>query len=393
MKKYIFSIFLSIAPLGYAFSQQTNSQTINIGLGYAPDDVTARMQAKATQKGMKEMELKARIFSTSGYVLKKYDAMNYDAVYMSKAKNVPFAVYGAIGAKYKSIDAGVSELGYPQMDEAPMKNGFYQFFEKGAIYWSRSTGAHIVRGDILERYMNEKYAGGFLGFPVDDLKITPDQKGSYVYFQGGCIYRTPAKRCYAISGNILKKWGEEQYERGFYGYPISEANTVYLDSYKSTYKVVSQEFEGGMIVTYSDLTYTVPGSNSKNGREGARIFQTYCGLGGTSGWLGVPVEKAIRGQGVWLQQFTKGYIYVKDNESIGYTIHKGPVWDEFARRKWEQGCGYVVDEQVEKGNVVYQIFSKGTIYYMKDINQTVWKEGDNGKWYLDKNKPRPESKF
>lgn len=360
----------------------------------APQDVSVRMIEKAKQKGFPKMNQSAYDMGL-GYILKPQDRFRLEAVYMTKSKKVPFAVYGAIADKYAEIFNEASELGYPQMDEKPMKDGAYQFFEKGAIYWSNSTGAHIVRGDILGRYMNENYANGFLGFPVDDLKITPDKKGSYVYFQGGCIYRTPAKVCFAISGNILKKWGEEQFERGFYGYPISEAKVVCLDSEKSSYKVTSQEFEGGMIVTYSDLTFTIPGSNSKNIKDGPRIFQTYRGLGGTSSWLRVPVEKAIRGQGVWLQQFTKGYIYVKDNEGFGYTIHKGPIWNEFAKRKWEQGCGYVIDEQVVKGNVTYQVFSKGTIYYLGDINETVWKPGDNGKWYLDrkKNQPVGQSEF
>ena len=360
----------------------------------APKDISIRLVEKAKQKNFPTMNLSAYDMG-SGYILKPQDRFKIETVYMSKSKNIPFVVYGEISKKYAEISNEAGELGYPQMDEAPIKDGAYQFFEKGAIYWSGTTGAHIVRGDILGRYMNENYANGFLGFPVEDLKITPDRKGSYVYFQGGCIYRTPSNKCFAIAGNILKKWGEEQYERGFYGYPIAEEKVVHLDSNKSTYKVTSQEFEGGMIVTYSNSTYTVPGSNSKNIKDGPRIFQTYRGLGGTTSWLSVPVEKAIRGNGVWLQQFTKGYIYVKDNEAIGYTIHKGPIWDEFAKRKWEQGCGYVVDEQVVKGNVTYQIFSKGTIYYLSDVNQTFWKEGDNGKWYLErnKNKPNPESKF
>jgi uncharacterized protein with LGFP repeats len=349
----------------------------------APQNINDILKKKAKEKGMMDMN-DVGLERKAGYYLQKKGSQyneNTDAVYMSKARNEPFAVYGAIGRKYHDLGATLSELGYPTQDEIPMKDGFYQFFEKGAIYWSGKTGAHVLKGNIHKRYMNENYANGFLGFPTDDLKITPDKQASYCYFEGGCIYYHPKYGAFVIAGNILARWNKEQFERGSLGYPIAEAESI-----KGMNKTWQQYFEGGAIVDVSAVrTEIVPGDKDggKNAAMNApNLFQKYRAIGGANSYLGVPVEKAIHGQFVWLQQFKYGYIYRRDNDIFGYTIHKGPIWDEFAKRKWEQGCGYVIDEEVDKPDVTYQVFSKGTIYYIKSQKSTIWKEGDNGKWEL-----------
>ncbi|TFF35548.1 LGFP repeat-containing protein [Mucilaginibacter psychrotolerans] len=354
----------------------------------ASAEITAVMRKKADAVGMRPMADNA-LEADNGYIYsKKMDIQqsSADAIYMSRSKSVPFAVYGAIALKYNDLGTIRSEIGYPQMDEAKMKDGAYQFFDKGAIYWSPKTGAHLVRGNVLQRYMNEKYANGFLGFPADDLKITPDGKAVYCYFEGSCIYNNNKYGAFAVAGDILRKWGEERYERGFLGYPIAEAKAARLGSKSNEITQWSQEFEGGMLVANTDgsLLQLVPGMSMQNARDFPGIYATYQALGGVSSWLGYPTEKAIHGNGVWLQQFLRGYIYRKDNDAIGYTIRKGAIWNEFAKRGWEIGCGYPTDNEVLKGNTTYQVFSKGTIYYLGDVNQTLWKEGDNGQWYLDK---------
>ncbi|WP_199141362.1 LGFP repeat-containing protein [Pedobacter sp. ASV12] len=353
----------------------------------ASTEITAVMRKKADAIGMRPMYDNAQE-ADNGYIYSKkmdLDQFNTDAIYMSKAKNTPFAVYGAIALKYSELGAIRSEIGYPQMDEVKMKDGAYQFFERGAIYWSPKTGAHLVLGDVLQRYMNEKYANGFLGFPTEDLKITPDGKAAYCYFEGGCIYNNKKYGAFVVAGHILRKWGEERYERGFLGYPIAEAKAAKLGSKSNEITHWSQEFEGGMLVANTDGSQVqlVPGMNMQNAKDFPGIYATYRALGGVNSWLGYPTEKAMHGSGVWLQQFMRGYIYRKDNDAIGYTIRKGPIWNEFAKRGWEKGCGYPTDNEMVKGNTTYQVFSKGTIYYLGDVNQTLWKEGDNGQWYLD----------
>ncbi|MCP9753522.1 LGFP repeat-containing protein [Ferruginibacter sp. HRS2-29] len=373
------SIFLFIVALGNCLWLSAQQQPIIITK--APKNIYEVLKKKANEKGMTDMNDVGLERNTGYYLQKKNYAYtdNLDAVFMSKAKNVPIAVYGAIVRKYFELGATESELGYPTQDELPMKDGFYQFFERGAIYWSGKTGAHVVKGRILQRYMNENYANGFLGFPTDDLKITPDKQASYCYFEGGAIYYHPKYGAFVIAGNILSQWGKEQFERGSLGYPIAEAQPI-----KGMNKTWQQYFEGGALVDVSGVrTEIVPGD--KNGAKNspansANIFQKYKSMGGANSYLGVPVEKPIHGQSVWLQQFKYGYIYRRDNDIFGYTIHKGPIWDEFAKRRWEQGCGYVTDEEVDKPDVTYQVFSKGTIYYIKSQKTAVWKEGDNGRW-------------
>jgi hypothetical protein len=47
-------------------------------------------------------------------------------------------------------------------------------FEKGAIYWSRATGARVVSGAVLAKYKRLGAEGGSLGYPVSDSRATTD---------------------------------------------------------------------------------------------------------------------------------------------------------------------------------------------------------------------------
>lgn len=45
-------------------------------------------------------------------------------------------------------------------------------FEKGSIYWSGKTGAHVVSGSILTKYKSLGAEGGALGYPAGDERTT-----------------------------------------------------------------------------------------------------------------------------------------------------------------------------------------------------------------------------
>src|SRR5262245_24890439 len=53
---------------------------------------------------------------------------------------------------------------------ATVHNGLIQEFEHGRMYWSAVSGAHVVTGEILARYIALGEAAGF-GFPFNDDTI------------------------------------------------------------------------------------------------------------------------------------------------------------------------------------------------------------------------------
>lgn len=82
-------------------------------------------------------------------------------------------------------------------------------------------GAHTIQGAIKDKWL----AGGGptgLGFPTSDEMVTPDGIGRYNTFQRGSIYWSPTTDAHAVSGQILETWGEAGYEAGEYGYPTGD---------------------------------------------------------------------------------------------------------------------------------------------------------------------------
>jgi hypothetical protein len=150
-------------------------------------------------------------------------------------------VYGAIGGEYAATAAerdayGTSVqkiLGLPIADERRLLGvtvARFVTFQGGTIYWSESTGAHVVYGAIRDAYFataGEYDAYGtsvrqILGLPTSDERGTPDGIGRFVTFQGGSIYWTPGTGAHAVYGAILGRWAQMGYERSVLGYPISE---------------------------------------------------------------------------------------------------------------------------------------------------------------------------
>ena len=129
------------------------------------------------------------------------------AIYWSPSTGA-HVVYGAIGAEYAALahetdaygrDAQLV-VGLPTSDEmnVPGVSGArMNTFQYGVIYWSPSTGAHVVYGAIGGLYYNS--LGGptsFLGLPISDELGIPG--GRVSYFQHGEILWTPQGGAYAV---------------------------------------------------------------------------------------------------------------------------------------------------------------------------------------------------
>lgn len=100
-----------------------------------------------------------------------------------------FEIHGDIYKKWKSL--GGTKWGVPETDEltCPDKVGRYNHFNKNtaSIYWSPSTGAQGIWGDIRKKWAALGYERSYLGYPVTDEVDFPE-KGKANGFQGGDIY-------------------------------------------------------------------------------------------------------------------------------------------------------------------------------------------------------------
>jgi len=77
-----------------------------------------------------------------------------------------FDVGGSIQARYLKIHGDVSRLGYPTSEEISLPSGGkYQSFEKGRIYWKSKLGAFDVAGSIGAKYVSLGADTSALGYP------------------------------------------------------------------------------------------------------------------------------------------------------------------------------------------------------------------------------------
>lgn len=114
-------------------------------------------------------------------------------MYFKNGSPKAFEVHGAILEKFLTT-GGVNTWGYPVTNELDVKNGSssmgkFSDFENCTIYWSSSTGAFEVHGDIRLKYRDLKGPIGQLGFPTSDEGNIPGSSGGSKFntFQNGSI--------------------------------------------------------------------------------------------------------------------------------------------------------------------------------------------------------------
>ena len=123
--------------------------------------------------------------------------------------------------QYYSIHA--SRLGAPTGPEVSVAGGRMRTYERGNIYWSAGTGAHIVWGSILQKYAS---IGGpaFLGFPLtDEVGVAGGARST---FTGGSILWSGATGARYVIGGILAKYDAIGGPASELGFPTTDEYAV-----------------------------------------------------------------------------------------------------------------------------------------------------------------------
>lgn len=135
-----------------------------------------------------------------------------------------YEVHGAIEAKYLAKCGPSGVLGSPITNETPTPDrvGRYNAFANGgSIYWSPGTGANEVHGDIRNVWQAVGWEAGPLGYPITDETSTPGILGRYNAFQRGSVYWSPSTGAHEVYGDIRARWATVGYEGGPLGFPTS----------------------------------------------------------------------------------------------------------------------------------------------------------------------------
>ena|GEM_PF-4068417 len=157
----------------------------------------------------------------------RYRQFEHGAIYWTKQTG-SHAVRGAIYAKWQEMGAETSLLGYPTSDEeiAPdygkHGDGRISHFQNGIISWTEQTGAHEIHDAILRKWMSMGLGLSYLGYPITDEQDAPGG-GRISHFQHGWIYWSEPTGAHEVHGAIVWKWQNLQAKQHiFLGYPTSD---------------------------------------------------------------------------------------------------------------------------------------------------------------------------
>ena len=140
----------------------------------------------------------------------------------------PNPAYAEIAAK--AADLGVGFTGgalepVVRLDgPSPADSGAYRRrFSGCTIYYSPTTGAHEIHGDIRAKYDLRYQSSPLIGIPVGDQSGCPDGRGYYNHFSNGAsIYSHPDTGPFVLYGAIRALWAQEGWEAGPLGYPTRD---------------------------------------------------------------------------------------------------------------------------------------------------------------------------
>lgn len=185
-------------------------------------------------------------------------------------------VRGAIRGEYRA-QGGPAVLGLPSTDEQPLGGGVSQVFQRGQIHWSGRTGAHTTHGAVQALWAAQGWEKGQLGYPTGSELTGLAGGGASQTFQGGTVFWSPSTGAAAVKGGILGRYGANGWESGALGYPLAPERSLRGGA--------SQRFQGGQI-HWSART----GAHA----TGGAIQDAWAARGWENGWLGYPTSEEVR---------------------------------------------------------------------------------------------------
>ncbi|MGY2080220.1 N-acetylmuramoyl-L-alanine amidase [Modestobacter sp. SYSU DS0657] len=257
-------------------------------------------------------------------------------------------VRGWVGDRWAALGREAGVLGFPTSEEKPAVGGVFQEFQRGVVYSSASTGAHEVHGWVLDKWTALGRERGVLGYPTSDEIAT--SVGAYNTFTGGAIYSTPAGGPRAVRGWIGARWLALGAGAAAVGHPLSDEQRAAdgVGAYS--------EFSNGVI--YSSAA---TGAHDVTGP----LATAWSRLGGVSSFLGYPTADTRALGGGQVATFQGGSVYRAPGAGVAYEVHGwiGRLWQAKGGATGATLGWPTSDEQSAPDRVgVFQTFANGLVY-------------------------------
>ena len=143
-------------------------------------------------------------------------------IYWSAATGA-HVIFGAILAKYLTA-GGPAALGLPVSEEIGVPGGRASYLTRARIYWSGRTGAHTLSGPVLTKYLSARGPAGY-GLPWTD--VVGVRGGSYAHFSyARSIFSSRRHGTHLVYGPIRQRYAAKGYQRSCLGFPRSDQYAV-----------------------------------------------------------------------------------------------------------------------------------------------------------------------
>ncbi|KAH7187775.1 hypothetical protein DER44DRAFT_833819 [Fusarium oxysporum] len=297
---------------------------------------------------------------------------NSGSIYWTAAEGA-HVIYGQIYQKWISVGGPNFFLGYPKTDEASTQDGQGRFNDfaangrnTGSIYWTLQYGAILIYGTIWLKWEAFGRETSFLGYPITDEATTPDGQCRFNDFAKagnttGAIYWTQRLGAFLIYGQIFQKWKSIGRETSNLGYPITDETSTPDGRCRFNDFAINGNPTGSIYWTSSQGAHLIYG----------QIWLKWKSIGGEGGHLGYPItDEASTPDGrCRFNDFAKdgnttGAIYWT-RERGAFLIY-GQIFQKWKSVGGESGVlGYPVTDELPANDHGgrYNVFSNGGSIY------------------------------
>jgi uncharacterized protein with LGFP repeats len=228
---------------------------------------------------------------------------------------------------------GARDLGFPIADQGPVTGGEAAAFQLASIYWSSTTGAHAVRGEVRSAWWARGGITGPLGYPTAPTTSATGLagvSGQTGRFSGGAVYWSTATGTRVVTGAVLTAY-DAAGGPAVLGFPIADQGPV----------------TGGEALALQDASIyrsTATGAHTVRGEVRANWWSR----GGITGPLGFPTSSTAavpgldgtRGQ---TGSFSGGTLY--SSAATGARLLSGDVLSAFRAAGGPSVLGFPVADQ------------------------------------------------
>lgn len=308
---------------------------------------------------------------------------------------------GAILAKYESLGGPAEgDLGFPTIDEGPGRapgslNSTFSAADNPVIFWTAETGARVVRGPINAAWDELGGSSGVLGVPAEDATYD-GAVVSQKFTEGELSYDSRSKKFSTVPADLADQLANLTISddpiaainaaRRAAGGPLGPLGAAQGEPYPIGVDGFGQDFVNGKIF-YSPDT----GANVVTGQ----VLAKYESVGGPEGDLGFPITSEVDG-GVAPASRMSSFA-AKDKPVIFWTpdhgavIVRGPMnaaWQKLGGATGE--LGVPKSDQTQKGEVITQSFSGGSISWNSETKKFSTEPASLGSQLADLQVPEEE---